>query len=103
MSGLGHQRTFALQRPMSALPPKADMCSALTHVCFGPKRTHAPQQIALKKKTANCGGLTVWQQRNLAQHSAFAQHLVRAARLFERQPLRDQGLDLALFEQVQQR
>jgi hypothetical protein len=49
MSGLGHQRTFALQRPMSALPPKADMCSALTHVCFGPKRTHAPQQIALKK------------------------------------------------------
>src|SRR5262245_5775261 len=22
---------------MSALPPKADMCSALAHVCFGPK------------------------------------------------------------------
>jgi hypothetical protein len=21
----------------SALPPKADMCSALAHVCFGPK------------------------------------------------------------------
>jgi hypothetical protein len=21
---------------MSALPPKADMCSALAHVCFGP-------------------------------------------------------------------
>jgi hypothetical protein len=22
---------------MSALPPKADMCSALAYVCFGPK------------------------------------------------------------------
>jgi hypothetical protein len=22
---------------MSALPPKADMCGALAHVCFGPK------------------------------------------------------------------
>jgi hypothetical protein len=25
------------QRTMSALPPKADMCSALAYVCFGPK------------------------------------------------------------------
>jgi hypothetical protein len=24
---------------MSALPPKADMCSALNHVCFGPIAT----------------------------------------------------------------
>jgi hypothetical protein len=24
-------------RPTSALPPKADMCGALAHVCFGPK------------------------------------------------------------------
>ena len=24
------------QTAMSALPPKADMCSALAHVCFGP-------------------------------------------------------------------
>jgi hypothetical protein len=24
-------------RVMSALPPKADMCSALAYVCFGPK------------------------------------------------------------------
>jgi hypothetical protein len=23
--------------PMSALPPKADMCGVLAHVCFGPK------------------------------------------------------------------
>jgi hypothetical protein len=25
------------QTVMSALPPKADMCSALAYVCFGPK------------------------------------------------------------------
>src|SRR5262249_18024647 len=25
------------QKAMSALPPKADMCSAQPHVCFGPK------------------------------------------------------------------
>jgi hypothetical protein len=47
--------------------------------------------------------LAVRQQHDLAEHSAFAQHLVRAARLFEGQPLRDQRLDPALFEQVQQR
>ena len=29
MSALGHKRTFALQNGMSALPPKADMGSAL--------------------------------------------------------------------------
>jgi hypothetical protein len=29
-------RTFCDARSISALPPKADICSALTHVCFGP-------------------------------------------------------------------
>jgi hypothetical protein len=37
MSALGHKRTFALRKPMSALPPKADMCGALAHVRYGPK------------------------------------------------------------------
>jgi hypothetical protein len=37
MSALGHKQTFAPQQNMSALPPKADICSALAHVCFGPK------------------------------------------------------------------
>ena len=37
MSALGHKRTCAVQKVMSALPPKADMCFALAHVCFGPK------------------------------------------------------------------
>jgi hypothetical protein len=34
MSALGHKRTFAVQKRMSALPPKADMCGALTHVRY---------------------------------------------------------------------
>ena len=54
MSALSDKRTFAVQsthvrftpnsdresgfphKVMSALPPKADMCSALAYVCFGP-------------------------------------------------------------------
>src|SRR5262249_52546351 len=37
MSALGQKRTCAVHDPMSALPPKADMCSALGDVRFGPK------------------------------------------------------------------
>src|SRR5262249_40723521 len=37
MSALGQKQTFALHQPMSALPPKADICSAPAHVRFGPK------------------------------------------------------------------
>jgi hypothetical protein len=37
---LGQKQTYAMQYAMSALPPiatpKADMCSAKAHVCFGP-------------------------------------------------------------------
>jgi hypothetical protein len=36
MSALGHKRTFAVQNGMSALLPKADMCSALGDVRFVP-------------------------------------------------------------------
>ena len=36
MSALGHKRTFAAQNGMSALPLKADMCSAQTDVRFVP-------------------------------------------------------------------
>ena len=36
MSALGHKRTFAVQNVMSALPPKADICSALAYVRFVP-------------------------------------------------------------------
>ena|SRR5262245_26364292 len=37
MSALGQKQTCAVQKGMSALPPKADSCSALAHVRFGPK------------------------------------------------------------------
>ena len=36
MSALGQKQTFAVQNVMSALPPKADMCSALGDVRFVP-------------------------------------------------------------------
>jgi hypothetical protein len=32
----GSKAAYAAQRPMSALPPKADICSALAHVRYGP-------------------------------------------------------------------
>src|SRR5262249_22370992 len=36
MSALGQKRTYAVQKSMSALPPKADMCVATRDVRFGP-------------------------------------------------------------------
>jgi len=36
MSALGQKQTHAVQTGMSALPPKADMCSATRDVRFGP-------------------------------------------------------------------
>src|SRR5262245_11189961 len=33
---LGQKRTYAAHNGMSALPSKADMCSATINVCFGP-------------------------------------------------------------------
>src|SRR6478672_7656353 len=36
MSALGQKATCALQDVMSALPPEADLCSALADFCFGP-------------------------------------------------------------------
>src|SRR5262245_36313529 len=37
MSALGQKQTCAPHQPMSALPPKADMCSATRDVRYGPK------------------------------------------------------------------
>ena len=37
MSALGQKQTFAVQKAMSALPPKADMCGATRDVRFVPK------------------------------------------------------------------
>jgi len=35
-SALGQKQTFAPQKVMSALPPKADIKCVFRHVCFGP-------------------------------------------------------------------
>src|SRR5262249_47518816 len=35
MSALGQKQTYAVQHGMSPFPPKADMCGAAAHVCFG--------------------------------------------------------------------
>jgi hypothetical protein len=37
ISAKGQKRTFAVRNAKSALPPKADICSATDRVCFGPK------------------------------------------------------------------
>src|SRR4029078_13168776 len=36
MSAKGHKQIYAPQKAMSALPPKADVCGAMSHVGFGP-------------------------------------------------------------------
>src|SRR5215471_5761446 len=46
MSALGHKQTYTVDYGMSALPLKADMCSATRDVRFGPKASLRPQQIA---------------------------------------------------------
>jgi hypothetical protein len=43
---LGQKQTCALQKGMSALPPKADMCCAKRNVCFGPKADIRPITVA---------------------------------------------------------
>ena len=42
MSALGQKRTCAAHKLMSALTPKADMCSALADVLYGPKADIGP-------------------------------------------------------------
>jgi hypothetical protein len=50
MSALGQKQTFAMQNVMSALHPKADMCSAQADVRFVPK---ADIVIQLPHRRAN--------------------------------------------------
>ena len=64
MSALGQKQTYALQNAMSALPPKADMCGAGTHVCFGPKA-----DIGLK--TAAAYGPCKWSPKEKRRGEAY--------------------------------
>src|SRR5215472_9519622 len=48
---------------MSALPPKADMCSALAHVCFGPKADIGDYSTTSSAIETSAGGIaspSVW-------------------------------------------
>jgi hypothetical protein len=45
MSTLGQKQTSALQKGMSALLPKADMCGATSDVRFGPIADIVPDRI----------------------------------------------------------
>jgi hypothetical protein len=56
MSALGQKQTYAVQQVMSALPPKADMCSARAHVRFVPIGDIAHAWFEMKE-AANRGGL----------------------------------------------
>src|SRR5262249_6477031 len=56
MSALGQKQTFALHQPMSALHPKADICSAVGYVRFGPLADTACQSMTRSARNkAKCG------------------------------------------------
>src|SRR4029453_2663251 len=50
MSALGQKATCARQNLMFSLPPKADMCGARGHFCFGPNRHDRPHSSTLATK-----------------------------------------------------
>ena len=63
MSALGHKRTYAVQKGMSALPPKADMCGAITNVRLVPIADIAPAARSKMKRppteaASHCEGAT---------------------------------------------
>ena len=57
MSALGQKQTCAAQKVMSALPPKADMCSALADVGFVPKADIATHSITSSARASTDGGI----------------------------------------------
>jgi len=81
MSAMGQKQTYAVhqlmsalppiatakadfrQEVMSALPPKADMCGALAHVCFGPKADIGDYSTTSSAIETSAGGIaspSVW-------------------------------------------
>src|SRR5262245_16311563 len=52
---LGEIRAGPAQYPMSASPPKADMCGALAHVCFGPEAKGAGSSDTLMRPACEAG------------------------------------------------
>jgi hypothetical protein len=66
MSALGHKRTYAVQKGMSALPPIADIRDAKTNVCFVPKADiahhsiNSSARVSSEGEMANPNAFAVW-------------------------------------------
>ena len=60
MSALGQKQTFAAHKGMSALPPKADICSARAYVRFGPQADIALAHSITSSARAIRGGIAVF-------------------------------------------
>ena len=90
MSAMGQKQTYAVHQPMSALlpiatakadfrqevmsalPPKADMCGALAHVCFGPKADIGDYSTTSSAIETSAGGIaspSVWAAVRLMTNS----------------------------------
>ena len=66
MSALGQKQTCAVQKVMSALPPKADMCSALGDVRFVPIADIASFVIDAGEQSRRDDVAERWRRRRLA-------------------------------------
>ena len=56
MSALGQKQAFAVPKRMSALPPKADICSAAAYARFGPKADIASYSMISLARERSEGG-----------------------------------------------
>jgi len=54
MSALGQKRTSALQKVMSALPPKADMCIATAYVRYANSGALAVLRLTINSNFVGC-------------------------------------------------
>ena len=59
MSALGHKRTYAVQKGMSALPPRAGMCDAKRDVRFVPVADNRPSRPNMSLATSLFSRLTL--------------------------------------------
>src|SRR5262249_4782825 len=73
MSALGQKQTYAAHKIMSALPPKADMCSALGHVRFGPIADIHSSAPTERKTPGNCPGFSISRSGYVESARAFRQ------------------------------
>ena len=69
MSALGHKQTFAVQTSMSALPPKADICSALAHVRLVPIADIQFLLTKARSRSRNACNRRAWQMSLLREAS----------------------------------